>query len=48
MTFFVWIFFQPARKGTGIVDLVIIGGIDTTNLLDLTTKTERTIERIRP
>ncbi|MDD2464678.1 MAG: winged helix-turn-helix domain-containing protein [Desulfobulbus sp.] len=36
-------------KDTGIIDLVLIGDIDTTNLLDLTTKTERYIERkIRP
>lgn len=32
-------------KDTGIIDLVLIGDIDTTNLLDLTTKTERYIER---
>ena len=32
-------------KDTGIIDLVLIGDIDTTNLLDLTKKTERYIER---
>lgn len=32
-------------KDTGIIDLVLIGDIDTTNLLDLTAKTERYIER---
>nr|WP_321467056.1 winged helix-turn-helix domain-containing protein [uncultured Desulfobulbus sp.] len=32
-------------KDTGIIDLVLIGDIDTTNLMDLTTKTERYIER---
>ena len=32
-------------KDTGIIDLVLIGEIDTTNLLDLTAKTERYIER---
>ena len=32
-------------KDSGIIDLVLIGDIDTTNLLDLTAKTERYIER---
>jgi hypothetical protein len=32
-------------KDTGIIDLVLIGDIDKTNLMDLTTKTERYIER---
>lgn len=32
-------------KDTGIIDLVLIGDIDTANLLDLTAKTERYIER---
>lgn len=32
-------------KDTGIIDLVLIGDIDTTNLLDLAAKTERYIER---
>lgn len=32
-------------KDTGIIDLVLIGDIDTTNLLDLSAKTERYIER---
>lgn len=32
-------------KDTGIIDLVLIGDIDTTNLLDITAKTERYIER---
>lgn len=32
-------------KDTGIIDLVLIGNIDTTNLLDLTATTERYIER---
>ncbi|MBM9614415.1 winged helix-turn-helix transcriptional regulator [Desulfobulbus rhabdoformis] len=32
-------------KDTGIIDLVLIGDIDKTNLVDLTTKTERYIER---
>lgn len=32
-------------KDTGIIDLVLIGDIDTSNLLDLTAKTERYIER---
>lgn len=32
-------------KDTGIIDLVLIGDIDKTNLLDLTEKTERYIER---
>jgi DNA-binding MarR family transcriptional regulator len=32
-------------KDTGIIDLVLIGDIDTTNLLDLATKTERYIGR---
>jgi len=32
-------------KDTGIVDLVLIGDIDKNNLMDLTAKTERYIER---
>ena len=32
-------------KDTGIIDLVLIGDIDKANLMDLTTKTERYIER---
>nr|WP_320012036.1 winged helix-turn-helix domain-containing protein [uncultured Desulfobulbus sp.] len=32
-------------RDTGIIDLVLIGDIDKTNLIDLTTKTERYIER---
>ena len=32
-------------KDTGIIDLVLIGGIDKNNLVDLTAKTERYIER---
>lgn len=32
-------------KDTGIIDLVLIGDIDTTNLLDLAANTERYIER---
>jgi predicted DNA-binding protein YlxM (UPF0122 family) len=32
-------------KDTGIIDLVLIGDIDRANLLDLTAKTERYIER---
>ncbi|MDD2465965.1 MAG: winged helix-turn-helix domain-containing protein [Desulfobulbus sp.] len=32
-------------KDTGIIDLVLIGDIDKTNLMDLTTKTEKYIER---
>lgn len=32
-------------KDTGIIDLVLIGDIDTTNLLDLTLKTEQYIKR---
>ena len=32
-------------KDTGIIDLVLIGNIDTANLLDLTVKTERYMER---
>lgn len=32
-------------KDTGIIDLVLIGDIDTTNLMNLTSKTERYIER---
>ena len=32
-------------KDTGIIDLVLIGDIDKTNLMDLTAKTEKYIER---
>ncbi len=32
-------------KDTGIIDLVLVGDIDKTNLIDLTAKTERYIER---
>lgn len=32
-------------KDTGIIDLILIGNIDQTNLHDLTTKTERYIDR---
>nr|WP_321467054.1 hypothetical protein [uncultured Desulfobulbus sp.] len=32
-------------KDTGIIDLILIGDIDTTNPLDLTTKTERYIKQ---
>lgn len=32
-------------KDTGIIDLVLIGNIDKTNLMDLTAKTERYIDR---
>jgi len=32
-------------KDTGIIDLVLIGDIDKANLMDLTTKTEKYIER---